>query len=58
MKFVYFVWLKEWFGIDEEVVELFDSVLIVCDFFDWLFEWGFEFLEVFEKWFVICVVID
>ncbi len=58
MKLVYFAWLKERLGIDEEVVELPDSVLTVRDLLDWLSGRGPEFSEALEKRSVIRVAVD
>ena len=58
IKLVYFAWLRERFGIDEEQVDLPVNVKTIADLFDWLANRGEEFEAVMEHRKIIQVAID
>lgn len=58
MKILYFAWLRERLGVEEEDVDLPSSVQTVSALLDWLAERGPEFAEVLEKRSVIRVAIN
>ncbi|MEM9277275.1 MAG: molybdopterin converting factor subunit 1 [Pseudomonadota bacterium] len=58
MKLVYFAWLRERLGINEEVVELPKDVETVANLFDWLKARDAVFADVFEHEAIIQVAIN
>lgn len=58
MKLVYFAWLRERLGRNEEIVELPDDVSTVADLFGWLRSREEPFSDVFEHSEIIQVAIN
>lgn len=58
MKLVYFAWLRERLGINEEIVELPSDVLTVANLFEWLKARDEVFADVFEHADIIQVAIN
>ncbi|MEM7215719.1 MAG: molybdopterin converting factor subunit 1 [Pseudomonadota bacterium] len=58
MKLVYFAWLRERLGIQEENVDLPSDVTTVANLFDWLKERDELFADVFEHEAIIQVAIN
>lgn len=58
MKLVYFAWLRERLGINEEVVELPNGVETVAQLFDWLKARDELFADVFDHSEIIQVAIN
>lgn len=58
MKLVYFAWLRERLGTNEEAVELPDHVKTVAELFDWLKQRDEPFSDVFEHADIIQVALD
>ena len=58
MKILYFAWLRERLGINEETVELPDGTRNVADLFEWLKRRDEVFADVFEESDIIQVAIN
>ena len=58
MKLIYFAWLRERLGINEEVVDLPVEVTTVAELFDWLKARDAAFANVLERTEIIQVAID
>ena len=58
MKLVYFAWLRERLGVNEETVELPESVTTIATLFDWLKSRDELFADVFEHSDIIQVAIN
>jgi len=58
MKLVYFAWLRERLGINEETVEMPPEVNTIADLFDWLKQREEPFSDVFEHSDIIQVALD
>ena len=58
MKLIYFAWLRERLGINEEVVDLPAEVKTVADLFDWLKARDEVFANVLERSDIIQVAIN
>ena len=58
MKLVYFAWLRERLGVDEETVVLPKDVKTVSNLFDWLKSRDEVFADVFEHSDIIQVAVN
>jgi len=58
IKLCYFAWVREQTGIDQEQIELPDSVKTVADLIAWLKSRGPEFQMAFERAEVIRAAVD
>ena len=58
MKLVYFAWIRERIGLDEEEVSLNEEVRTVGDLLDWLKTRGEEFEALFDQPELIRVALD
>ncbi|MGI9351058.1 MAG: molybdopterin converting factor subunit 1 [Rhizobiaceae bacterium] len=58
MKLIYFAWLRERLGVNEELVDLPQNVETVSNLFDWLKSRDEIFADVFEHADIIQVAID
>lgn len=58
MRLVYFAWLRERLGVNEETVDLPDSVKSVADLFDWQKARDEQFADIFENDAIIQVALD
>ncbi|MDJ0614214.1 MAG: molybdopterin converting factor subunit 1 [Rhizobiaceae bacterium] len=57
MKLVYFAWLRERLGVNEEMVDLPDDVQTIADLFGWLKQREEPYADVFEASDIIQVAI-
>ena len=58
MKLVYFSWIREMVGRDEEEIDLPDKVDTVAEFFSWLSTRGEEFEGIMQQPDIIRVALD
>ncbi len=58
MKLVYFAWLRERLGVNEETVELPASVKSVADLFEWQKSRDEQYADIFEHHEIIQVALD
>lgn len=58
MKLVYFAWLRERLGLNEETVDLPSNVTTVADLFEWQKGRNEQFADIFENDTIIQVALD